>query len=399
MEKYNTILEAVEALKKGKIIIVVDDVDRENEGDFICAGDFATPANINFMATYGKGLICTPINETIAHRFKLNPMIYENTDNHQTAFTISIDHRITETGISAYERSLTIKKMLDPKTKPEDFRRPGHVFPLIAKNNGVLERNGHTEATIDLLELSNLKPIGLCCEIMADDGHMMTTKELFKLAKSHKLIIITIKDLHTHLQWSKKLIQLKASPLLHTKYGDFRIYGYEDILTKKEHVALVMGNVKNRENVLCRVHSECLTGDTFGSLHCDCGPQFDAAMKMISENKNGILLYMRQEGRGIGLLNKLKAYELQAKGMDTIEANLLLGFKSDEREYYLCSQMLADLGVKSINLITNNPDKITKLKEYHTKINKRIPLQIKYNQHNHDYLNIKKNKMGHLLKK
>lgn len=397
MFKFNKIEEAIEALKNGEIIIVTDDENRENEGDFICAGEFATTENINFMATHGKGLICMPMSEKICNRLKLNQMVDENTDNHATAFTVSIDHIDTTTGISAVERSITAIKIIDENSKPKDFRRPGHMFPLLSKKNGVLEREGHTEATVDLMKLSELEESGLCCEIMREDGEMMRTKELIELAKKWDLKFITIADLKEYRKKFDKLVELVASPEIPTEYGIFKAYGYKNLLNEEHHVALVMGDISNGEDILCRVHSECLTGDVFHSSKCDCGKQFEKAMNMIAEEGRGILLYMRQEGRGIGLLNKLKAYELQNKGMDTVEANLALGFEDDMREYYIGAQILKDIGVKTLNLMTNNPDKIYQLSDYGIEIKNRIPIEIESNKDDIDYLKTKKEKMGHLL--
>ncbi|MDD3028534.1 MAG: 3,4-dihydroxy-2-butanone-4-phosphate synthase, partial [Erysipelotrichaceae bacterium] len=338
--KYNTIEEAIIALKNGEIIVVSDDEDRENEGDFICAGEFATPQNINFMATYAKGLICMPMSTTLAKKLDLGQMCATNQDNHETAFTVSIDANETTTGISAFERSETALRAIADDAVPGDFRRPGHMFPLVAKDNGVLVRNGHTEATVDLMKLAGLKECGLCCEIMADDGTMMKTPELFELAKKHNLKYITISQLQQYRKIHDPMVECVAKPVIPTKFGEFQAYGFLDKVTGEQHVALVKGNVANQEEVLCRVHSECLTGDVFHSLKCDCGQQFDHAMEKISEEGHGILLYMAQEGRGIGLLNKLKAYELQQKGHDTVDANLELGFDEDLREYHVAAAML-----------------------------------------------------------
>lgn len=397
MFEFNTVEEALEDLRKGKIILVTDDEDRENEGDFICAAEFATTENINFMAVHGKGLICMPISETLCKKLQLPQMVYENTDNHCTAFTVSIDHISTTTGISAAERSITAMKCVEEGAKPEEFRRPGHMFPLLAKKNGVLERNGHTEATVDLVRLAGLKECGLCCEIMREDGTMMRSDELKELAQKWDLKFITIKELQDYRKKNERLVECEAVTKMPTKYGDFTAYGYVNKLNGEHHVALVKGDIGNGEDLLCRVHSECLTGDAFGSIKCDCGQQFAAAMTQINEEGRGILLYMRQEGRGIGLINKLKAYALQDQGMDTLEANLALGFPGDMREYYIGTQILKDLGAKTLRLLTNNPHKIYELSDYGMEIVERVPIQMEATTKDLFYLKTKQNKMGHYL--
>ena len=393
-----SVKEAIEELKKGKLILVVDDENRENEGDLICAAEYATTENINFMASKAKGLICMPMTGEIADRLKFIPMVQVNTDNHETAFTVSVDHKDTTTGISAAERGLTARMVVSGDSNAEDFRRPGHMFPLVAREGGVLVRGGHTEATVDLLRLAGLKECGLCCEIMADDGSMMRRKELEEFAAKHDLVMISIDDLKEYRKIYDTIVECASIAKMPTKYGEFMAHCYVNKITGEHHVALVKGDIGDGRDVLCRVHSECLTGDVFGSMRCDCGQQLETALKMIEKEGRGILLYMRQEGRGLGLVNKLKAYKLQEEGMDTLEANLALGFPGDMREYYVGAQILREIGVRSLNLLTNNPDKVYQLEDYGISINKRVPIEIEANVYDLFYLQTKRARMGHLLK-
>ena len=394
---FHTIEEALADLKQGKMIIVVDDENRENEGDFVALAELATPEVINFMATYGKGLICTPLSPVIASRLQLAPMVARNTDFHQTAFTVSVDHMETTTGISAFERAKTIEKLIDPTAKAADFRRPGHVFPLIAKPDGVLARPGHTEAAVDLAMLAGSTHAGVICEIMNADGTMARLPELQQTAQTLNMKIITIEALIAYRLEKEQVITREATVVMPTTAGDFTMIGYSNTIDDKEHIALTKGTLHQAEAPLIRIHSECLTGDVFGSKRCDCGPQLQAALTAIEQDGTGAVLYMRQEGRGIGLLNKLKAYELQEQGYDTVEANEMLGFASELRDYRLCAQMLKDLGVTTVRLLTNNPDKVAQLERYGITVSARIPLIAGLAQENANYMATKKHKMQHAL--
>jgi 3,4-dihydroxy 2-butanone 4-phosphate synthase/GTP cyclohydrolase II len=394
---FNTIEEAIEDFRQGKMVVVVDDEDRENEGDLVMAAEKVTPEAINFMVTHARGLVCVPITGRRAEELDLDPMVTNNTDPHATAFTVSVDAVGTTTGISAHERAYTVRKIIDPETKPDDLRRPGHVFPLRAKDGGVLRRAGHTEAAVDLAKLAGLYPAGVICEVMKEDGTMARVPELMEFVREHGLKIITIADLIRYRRCTEKLVRLVGTAKLPTRYGEFTIYAYESLLDGKGHLALVKGDLRQTEAPLVRVHSECLTGDVFGSLRCDCGNQIAQALRQIESEGTGVLLYMRQEGRGIGILNKIRAYELQDKGKDTVEANEALGFPPDLRDYGIGAQILSDLGLTKLRIMTNNPRKIAGLEGHGLKVVERVPLEVPPGPENGFYLSTKKKKLGHLL--
>ncbi|ACA59159.1 bifunctional 3,4-dihydroxy-2-butanone-4-phosphate synthase/GTP cyclohydrolase II [Candidatus Desulforudis audaxviator] len=395
--RFNTIEEAIEDVRRGKMLVVVDDEDRENEGDLIMAAEKVTPEAINFMVTHARGLVCMPITDELAQKLELNPMVVNNTDPHATAFTVSVDAVGTTTGISAYERAFTVQKIIDPATRPEDLRRPGHIFPLRAKEGGVLRRAGHTEAAVDLARLAGLYPAGVICEVMKEDGTMARVPELMEFVKEHGLKIVTIADLIRYRRRTEKLVRLVGTAKLPSRYGEFVVHAYESVLDGKGHLALVKGDLSSVEAPLVRVHSECLTGDVFGSLRCDCGNQIGRALRQIEAEGVGVLLYMRQEGRGIGILNKIRAYELQDEGKDTVEANEVLGFPPDLRDYGIGAQILSDLGLTKLRIMTNNPRKIAGLEGHGLKVVERVAIEVPPGPENGFYLATKKRKMGHLL--
>ncbi len=393
---FSTIEDAIKAIQRGEIIVVVDDEERENEGDLLMAMEYATPEAINFMATYGRGLICAPMIKEDLDRLDIHHMVANNTDPKATGFTVSVDHKSCLTGISAFERADTLRALLDSNSTASDFTRPGHIFPLLAREGGVLVRNGHTEASVDLARLAGLKPAGVICEIMNDDGTMARVPDLVEYCKKHNLIMITIKDLVEYRKSTEINVKKISAAKLPTKHGEFTMVGYENVLNGEHHVALVKGEINEGDEVIVRVHSECLTGDAFGSMRCDCGEQLDVALQQIEKEGKGVLLYMRQEGRGIGLLNKIKAYSLQDGGMDTVESNLALGFEADLRDYSISAQILYDLGVRDIRLLTNNPLKISGIESHGMKVVERLPIVMNHNERNYGYLKTKKDKMNHM---